>query len=93
MKTLADFKRALTVGSKWHTFNHLYQADMGIREVSKTQSNCVYFKTTRPDGSICDSRIDFPSADNVEFADDDKVNIYTFNPHDGRRLILTYTRL
>lgn len=70
MKTLADIKRAMTVGSKWECFNHLYNTDMGTRPVSKKSSDHVTFETVRNDGEIVHSRFDFPKASQVRFSED-----------------------
>lgn len=45
MKTIADIKRAFTLGSKWHTVNHIINKDFGVREISIVHSNQVAFKT------------------------------------------------
>jgi len=61
MKTIADFKRAVTVGSKWHTTHNFVTnginepiKDMGVREVGKVQSNCFAFRTLSGELSYCD---------------------------------------
>lgn len=91
MKSLADLKREMKVGSKWHCFNHLYGADMGIREVSRSNSVCVYFWTVRNDKRF-ECRLEWPKSDEVVF-ENDKVHIYenetTTTP---RQLVLTYTK-
>lgn len=56
--SLAEIKRKLKIGSKWNTFHVPFNKDMGIREVSRVQTNGVYFK--RSDGK--ESFLDFPSA-------------------------------
>lgn len=76
MKTLADFKRALSVGSKWHTKLMKYGTDIGVRPVSKVRSNGVSFRTVRPNGEVCDSYLDFPKACNVKFREDGTVEIW-----------------
>lgn len=51
MKTLADVKRKMTLGSKWHcvrVFNN--NENMGVREIGKVQSNAVAF--LKPDGKL-----------------------------------------
>jgi len=49
IKTIADFKRAMVIGSTWET-THKYTdnnptlpKNMGIRECGKIQSNCFAF--------------------------------------------------
>ena len=51
MKTLADVKRKMTLGSKWHCvriFNN--NEDLGVREIGKVQTNAVAF--LKPDGKL-----------------------------------------
>lgn len=76
MKTLADFKRALTVGSKWETKHVKYGTSMGIRPVSKITSNAVFFKTVDSEGKTSESRLDFPSARDIKFLEDGTVEIW-----------------
>lgn len=49
MKTLADVKRKMTLGSKWRCVR-LFEGgkDLGVREVGKVQGNAVAF--LKPDG-------------------------------------------
>jgi len=94
MKTFADFKRNLTVGSKWATFNHVYQKDLGIGEVVKKQTNAVCFKRV-VDGEEKNSWFHFPGASEIEIVDG-SINVYTkenLSPYcpSPRKLILTYT--
>lgn len=44
MKTLADVKRKMTLGSKWHSVQ-LFEGgrDLGVREIGKVQGNAVAF--------------------------------------------------
>ncbi len=76
MKTLADFKRALKIGSMWEGFNHYYKTSLGIREVSKVQSNSFAFKTIK-EGVESNSWANFPKAKDIQFKDDGTVDIYT----------------
>lgn len=51
MKTLADVKRKMTLGSKWQCvriFNN--NEDLGVREIGKVQTNAVAF--LKPDGKL-----------------------------------------
>lgn len=88
MKTLADLKRAMVIGSKWHTFHVLYEVrDLGIREIGFRDTVKVGFK--KGDNF---SYFDFPTADLVEFHGDE-VRVYV--PADKyndtpKRHILTY---
>lgn len=88
MKTLADFKRALKVGTKWEGFNHYYQSSFGVRELSKVQSNSFAFKTV--EGK--DSWIDFPKSKDIKFKDDGTVEIYK-EWCDGYRLMISYKQV
>ncbi len=94
MKTLADFKRALTVGRKLDTVYHcafngrdekgltIYKdEDKGIREVSKVQSNSFALKTTKQDGSIVDSWCNYPKSNEIVFNQDGSITILE---EDGR---------
>lgn len=89
MKTLADFKRALRVGSKWEGFNHYYQSSLGVREVSKVQSNSFAFKIVDDKGEERNSWCDFPKAKDIKFKEDGTVEIYK-EWCDGYQLLLTY---
>ena len=75
MKTLADIKRAMTTGSKWHTYNHPMNRDMGVREVSIIQSNCFALKTIKADGSASNSFCDWPKVKDVLFHGSDSFSI------------------
>ncbi len=87
MKTLADFKRRLTVGTQVET-NHLKLGSFGIRPISIVQSNSFAFKTTR-DGRLVDSWCEYPKAKDIEFIDKDTVRIY-WGEGDKREPILEY---
>lgn len=89
MKTLADFKRRLKVGTKLHCTYHqafngrnkegLYlfkDEDKGTREVSVKQSNSFACKTERTDGEIVDSWCEFPKASECKILDQDTIVIY-----------------
>lgn len=89
MKTLADFRRALKVGTRWEGFNHYYQSSFGVREVSKVQSNSFAFKNTKDNGEVSNSWSDFPKAKDIKFREDGTVEIYK-EWVDGYRLMLTY---
>ena len=87
MRTLADFKKAMQLGTSWHAYNHLSKCDMGVRVVSKAQSNRFAFRTTRNTDSWCE----FPKANDIEFVDVNTVNIYERNA-ETKNLMLTYTK-
>ena len=82
MKTVSEFKRTIAVGQLWHAFNHPMNRDMGIRKVSRVQSNSFAFETPRGE-SWCD----FPKARDYQYVDDNTCNIL----EDGQ-LVLTYRR-
>jgi len=83
MKNLAEFKRELTVGSKWKAYNHLFKTNMGTREVGKIQSNAVAFKTD----------------DGLSWHYFDKASLYKFNSNtvnifwENKEIILTYVKV
>nr|DAN44288.1 MAG TPA: hypothetical protein [Bacteriophage sp.] len=63
MKTLADVKRKMTLGSKWRCVR-LFEGgkDLGVREVGKVQGNAVAF--LKPDGKL--SWLWWPKAKDVQ---------------------------
>ncbi|MEE9356585.1 MAG: hypothetical protein V3U75_13425 [Methylococcaceae bacterium] len=71
MKTIADFKRKMIKGSKWHTvhqFNGQAAKDLGVRECTLVQSNCFGLATVTPTGlrtSYCDwpKKVEFKPVD------------------------------
>lgn len=85
MKTLADFKRALTIGSKWHTFHNLYNNDMGIGVVVNKNSVSVQFLR---EGRERPSSLYFEKSDRYQF-DGNKVIVLS----DDALPLLTYTLL
>ena len=91
MKTLADFKRALTLGSKWHAI-HASGHDMGIRTVAKVQSNSVAFKT---EGKEALSWLDFPKSNLFKTNEKNEALIYwpPLNQGEENRHILTYKKI
>jgi len=100
MKTLADFKRALTLGSKWkYTYfqwdgeNAIpYLQTQCVREVGKVQSNAVAFLTDKRTLSY----LHFPKSSEFQINDRGEAEIYF--PADvlynlPRRLVLTYSKV
>ena len=67
MKTLSDFKRALTLGSKWHAIFHYNekQSELGTGEVIKVQSNAVKFKRGEKE-----SWLHFPKSSHFSISND-----------------------
>jgi hypothetical protein len=95
MKTLADFKRALTIGSKWDTYHDLDKTSLGLGVVCKTQSNGVYLKRNI-NGVIKDCFLDFPKADLFKVNSDDSVSIFWPANESWdlpRRKVLTYKKV
>lgn len=91
MKTLADFKRALTIGSKWQAL-HASGQDLGVREVAKVQSSSVAFKR---EGKEDFSWLEFPKATEFQINERGEAEIYwpACEVYEKpRRLILTYRK-
>jgi hypothetical protein len=97
IKTLAEFKRKLTLNTEVHTIFHqnpigrnqsgqiVYNSiDKGIRKVTILQTNCFALATEK-NGEIVNSYFEYPKAKNV-IIQDNKVNIYIDNI-----LTLTYS--
>jgi len=65
-KTLAEFKRVLSLGDKLHAFHHgnsiMPAKDLGVREVVVKQSNAFALKTDKGDGSFGQSWLEYPKA-------------------------------
>lgn len=90
MKTIADIKRAMILGSQWHCIHHGFspnwtETDMGIRPISIVQSNSVAFKTSKG----TDSWIQFPKKAQVIFHNENSFSI--IDPSFGLKPLLTYT--
>lgn len=89
MKTIADIKREMVIGSIWHCMWKCREAtkDMGNRPVSIVQSNRFAFKTTKADGTISDSWCDFPKKSEVIFHNEKSFTIIHGD------IELTYTKI
>ena len=98
MKTLADFKRKMKVGSLWYR-KHWAQERAVLRTVIKVCSDHVYVKEIHSTQAI---RLDFPKAS--EFAINENGQAEIYNPatytYKGveridipRKLVLTYNYL
>lgn len=85
MKTLADFKRSLTIGSRWGAFHVPSGTHLGIGEVVAVKSNSVAFKR---EGKERPSWLDFPKASNFK-AYNEYAEIYW---QDGTH-VLTYKKV
>lgn len=91
MRTLADFKRALTLGSSWQTYHVLNGCvDMGIRTVGKVQSNGVWFKSPAKEKM---SWLDFPAASEIECNGDEARVFWPASEYAPRRHVLTYKKV
>ena len=90
MKTLADFKKAMTVGSKWEGYLHYSKHSFGIREVTRVNSVAFYFKSEKSESG--ESRCDFPKAKDIKFNSDGSVDIYKIWAK-GYQLLLTYKQV
>ena len=89
MKTLADFKKRLQVGTKLETFNHNLNVSFGTRVISIVQTNAFALDTLR-DGNIIESWCQYPKASDFEILDNNTALIY-WGSGDKREPILTYT--
>lgn len=93
MKTLADLKRAMQIGTTWRGVNHYYGIELGNRPITKANSVGVYFETTRSDGKTFDSFMEWPKANYVEFGDDGEVKIFTTWQDNPRFHLLSYWKV
>lgn len=89
MKTIADIKRAMTLGSRWHTVHHGFSPDwmpkdLGIREITIVQTKSVAFKTERGNSWIA-----IPNKSQVIFENENTFSI--IDSGFGKKPILTYT--
>lgn len=92
-KSIADIRKAMVVGSHWHTLHHgngadMSKKDMETRPVSILQSGKFAFATVKADGTKADSWCDFPKKENVIFHD---TNPASFTITEGGKPLLTYT--
>jgi hypothetical protein len=92
MKTLADLKRAMEVGTKWKGVNHYYPCHFGVRPITKKNSVGVYFETVRED-RIVECLLEWPKASNVEFGEDGEVKIFCKWGDDERYHLLSYWKM
>ena len=90
MKTVADIKRKMIKGTFWKATHHASgkDVDLGIRPVSKVQTNSFAFKKTHADGkTTSDSWCDWPKKSEVTFYPENE-NKFSIS-HDGL-MYLTY---
>jgi hypothetical protein len=87
MKSIADIKRKLVVGSKWSCLWECRNEgkNMGTREVNHVQSNSFGFRTIKAGGEVTTSWCDWPKKSEVVFMSD-----ITFRIIHGD-IFLTYT--
>ncbi len=88
MKTLADFKRALQIGTKWHATYVPNNRDMGIRTVCLVQGGSVGFlreDSTAPEDL---SYLDFPKAQDFAVNANGEVEIYQRYCESSERVLL-----
>jgi hypothetical protein len=103
LKTLADIKRAMTIGTKWQC-NHygftirgnlgqtdIPAKDMGIREIGIVQKNGVAFKTDTDTGSGF-SWFYYPSAKEV-VVKNDGFDVLNANDPSGQSVLMSYTAI
>ena len=97
MKSIADIKRTMKEGTRWHCYNHRYERDMGIRKVGKTNTvNFAFLKNTgTEEKSIWQlSYCSWPSLNEVEFHGDGFTisrNMAYDNEEPDFQKVLTYT--
>lgn len=90
MKTLADFKKRISVGVQLHTIFHqahggrtetglivLMDQDKGVRPVTISQGNAFALGTVQPDGSTVDAWCYYPKAGQIKFEGANTATIYT----------------
>lgn len=82
MKTLADVKRKMRLGTKWQCYHLIFNTDMGIRKVGQIRTNAVAF--LKPDGKL--SWLDWPKAKDIQVNDEN-----TFTILDNGEPVLRYT--
>jgi hypothetical protein len=105
IKSVADFKRGLSVGANVHCLYHkefagrdeklkpIYKTiDKGIRKVSIVQSNSFALKTMHKDGTEVDSWCSYPKASESEIKDN-AITIYETDIYDVKSAVLTYSIL
>lgn len=85
MKTFADFKQALKIGTKWKAFHVLDQKDLGIRTVAIVQTNAVAFKR---ENIVNLTWLWFPKANEIKINKEGKVEIY-----EEEKLFLIYEKI
>ena len=78
MKTIADFKRKMTIGSKWetiHRFKDKQPSNLGIRECTISQSNSFALATKLDNGTTRNAWCDYPKVKETTFIGTDTILI------------------
>lgn len=91
MKNVAEFKRKMAVGSKWHTMYHgwpplFIEKDMGVRQLAHVQTNSFAFLTEKGTWSWRN----WPKKEDCIFNPNGSITIKN-SPEAGRAPLLTYT--
>lgn len=96
MKTLADFKREMQLGTEWYR-KHANEGDFSERVISKVGSDHVWVRSN--EGK--EARLDFPKASEFEINSNGEAEIYypATHTYEGverveipRKLVLTYRK-
>ncbi len=105
MKNLSQFKKQVQLGVKMHAVNHTGHTgerddqgmpiwkdiDLGIREISRVQSNSFALKTWKEGKQEwVDSWFQYPKAAECEYPGDNTVVVYETNRDGHRYKVLTY---
>lgn len=70
MRTIADLRRAMSVGSVWHVQNNLHPHVTGQRIITKGKT-VKHYSGTKADGStFVNGRFELPKTADVEFDGD-----------------------
>jgi hypothetical protein len=94
MQSVAEFRRALTVGSKWEMIYRQLPHTTSVRPVSSVHSSYVKFETMKADGTIVHSRLDIPKASLCIFAGDTVHILNDYTKWDGtREILLSYRKV
>tara|TARA_R110002020_G_scaffold37165_3_gene112259 strand:- start:4172 stop:4444 length:273 start_codon:yes stop_codon:yes gene_type:complete len=88
MKSLADIKRAMVVGSEWEAYSYFGGKSMGVAPIHRVQKNAVTFMRNIGNGKQAESWFRFPKASEVDFIDEDTFTV----AYDGL-LNLRYRRI
>ncbi len=81
MKTLADFRREMKVGTRWEGYHYGEEKYLPEREVKNVDRNRFSFYD--PETNV-ESGCNFPKSSHIEFDSEGWVNIY-FHPWGGDR--------